>query len=256
MLVELIIMANLEKQYYQFTQPGTFGTNAIFEKEGNNFKPILGRWDENSFRQLTGKSFKDVMTLNTSIDDILKNNPTYKQNGAITNNSNYEIYGKIKAKNYDLIDSVFQRIKPTTKYKFNFENQFDTGLNGGRLALTSTTDPAYKDWVEKNKAITEGTSARYKDYHEIKINPDMPEVLVNHAIVHEIAHTIFENKTIPSNLFNENRTSMAGGGLNEKARYINKDETIADHFADYINYPDRYRLMYPKEYKWFNNNLK
>lgn len=260
MLLELIIVTIMtEKQYFQFTKPSSFGANAIFEKNGDIFSPVVGNWTEDDFKKLSGgKGFKDVIKLDSSLDEVLTANPIYKQDGVVLpKGQNYEIHGRTKAEYYDTIADVFsKKIKPKKKIKFVFKNDFTTGLAGNKLSLNSDTDPAYKKWSEQEKASMAGAHTNYQDHDEIIINPDSPAALVKYSLAHELGHAIFRDKKIPDNLFNENKTSMSGGGLFRKERLIDKQETIADHFSDFINLPEVYKNNYPNEYAYFNNLLK
>lgn len=262
---DITISQPIEKQYYQFTKSSSFGSNAIFEKNGDTFSPVVGNWTEDDFKKLSGgKGFKDVVKLDSSLDEVLSANPVYKQDGVVLpKGQNYEIYGRTKAEYYDTISDAFSKIKPQKKFKFVFKNDFTTGVGGDKLALTSETDPNYKKYMEENKAAKiSGSFSEHNDYNEVRINPDLPTDTIKYIILHEIAHSYFLNKKIPDNLFNQNKTYSSSGGenlldwANSKERNINKQENIADHFSDYILYPNEYQKFYPNEYSYFNNLLK
>jgi len=266
MLLELIIMTSLiipqsvNKQYYQFNAGQSFPENTIFERNGDEFTPIMGSWDENSFKKRSGgQGFDKVKKLNTNFEEVMKVNPTWKQKGVILPEGiNYELHGKPISKHYENISDVMSLIKnPKKKYKFVFSDDFKKTLEGVSIVGNSDTNPAYKKIKDniKNPMIG-GGSADIGDYFEVRINDKLPIEQTKRILSHEIAHTLFDDAKVPNELFLTNRTYGHYQSFQDFGKtMINKKETIADHFSDYADNKILYKSRYPKEAEFFDKFL-
>ena len=251
-------MAEQKKQYYNFKGSDAFGENTLFERNGENFSPIMGAWDENSFKKRSGgQGFDKVINLNTTFEDVMKANPTWKQQGVITpEGTGYEVYGTPNSQQYNEVSDIINKIKPRKKYKFDFTEDFSKTLDGRTIIGNYETNPKYKATIKSKHPLTGGMTGDMGDYFEIKLNPNLPQNEYKQVLEHEIGHSIFDNIKIPENLFNTNRTSGNYQSFQDMGKTtISKKETIADHFLDYINSNNIYRERYPNEAKFFDEYL-
>lgn len=235
------------KQYYKFKGSNAFPENTIFERNENEFTPIMGAWTEDDFKKRSeGQGFDRIINLNTNFEEVMNVNPAWKQRGVILpQKTPYTIDGNIDNQRYEKLVNVFNKAKSKKKYNFNF-----TDKKQKNTVNNSDIDENYRKFKEDRPgSYSAGGTIDFGDYNEIIINPNISPALTEFIIGHELGHSIFDNEKIPNNLFNNNKKITIGEA------YINKKETLADHFADYLSNEESYRYFYPNEAKFFDEYL-